>query len=71
MLLLLPSQHNPAPAFAGEDGAVPISSSLAHPAPSMVGRGDAGVCPATPVLPAQRGASVPRGMAWSQPRCRI
>lgn len=70
-MLLLPSQHNPAPVFARGEGAVPSSSRLVHPAPSTAGCGYTGACRGTPVLPARCGASDPQGMAWSRPRCRI
>lgn len=70
-MLLLPSQHNPAPVFARGEGAVPSSSRLVHPAPSTAGCGYTGACLGTPVLPARCGASDPQGMAWSRPRCRI
>lgn len=46
---------------------MPGRSRLAHPAPLPVGCGYAGVCRSTLVLPARRGASTPRGTAWSQP----
>ena len=67
---LLPSQHNPAPAFAGREGAVRSSSGLAHPAPFTAGCSYTGLCPSTLVLRARCGASTPMGdglePAWVQ-----
>lgn len=58
--LLLPSQHNLTPAFAGGEGAALSSSRLAHPAPFTVGgRGDVPQHPGTwqrGVGPASHGA---------------